>query len=81
MTLPILTPGMVYGGWRISSKPVYGGVDFIGRAIVHYTKGGWICDMVRSERGAFYLRPHQDPHGTAYYNRWLYPIEPAAQEG
>lgn len=77
MTLPILAPGTVYSGWRISGQPVYGGFDFFALSFVHDASGVSIGDLVRSERGAFYLRPHQDPHGTPYYNRWLYPIEPA----
>lgn len=77
MTAPILTPGMTYSGWRISGRPIYGGFDFFALAFIHDTSGASIGDLVRSERGIFYLRPHQDPHGTPYYNRWLYPIEPA----
>ncbi len=72
-----VAPGVTYGGWRITGAPIYAGFDYMAIAYIQTVRGVSLGDLVRSEHGAFYLRPHHSPHGGQHYNKWLYPIEPA----
>lgn len=69
--------GTIYSGWRVTSTAIYGGFDFFAIAFLHSAEGASIGDLVQSEHGTFYLRLHRCPNNTPFYNRWLYPIEPA----